>query len=930
MAKKKRFLRYPVLISLYFLFAIPLAVGAIMMERGSFDFRSSAITDYQCSIDLNFVNTNSVEVGSKLKASINIDTNGDLVQSINIRNATEDFFNRTLDNPASKITADFVYIPKEVGVDTIQGNLSINNDIYSCTPLEINVLQNNTSPIIEAVDSQANQVLKPLESYEFELSATDIEQDKLYYSYTFTPGTDWLKATTLSNGDNGDLKIKFAGTPKEPGSYLANIFVHDGYNRHLKSYAWIISVEDINFNKTIPNLEFTKIDIPESVLVGESVTVDFSSNEAEKFNIYTSTTPSDRSSWELIESNIPGTTKTFQINTSELSDGTYNFVIEAVSSDGGTNIIFTPSVVVGNGVQNPNEGETDDYVLLGVPQVINLSPEQNSQVRNRATTIKATLLPSKDASFENLGLISIKVDDIDVSKSEDLQIAQQSDEAINLIYLTPDELGIGAHKVEINITDSNSRSASTQWTFDVIGADGESSERTVNILGLWNPTMSQFLRILAIAALIFFLVIIAPWLLYLAWRNNDDEDEYYDYTTEDLPAYDINTQDQTSNASVSTSVADTSFDIEPTRVENSLDIDLKAPQVDINAPTVDVKTDFDVPTLDTQVKATNVNPVNEQIELNPPQFTAPAVTGTQAPIVVREGEELDININTHVDNSRTRSYKQDQNFTPDIQLAQETPNVEVTNDYSEFLVPKNTPAANYNPTPLSYKVHGETLDSNESSSPTSTSETHENVNFTNTITTAPSISTSTNTTLEETFTSKFDEIETNSNPRVVTFENKLGTAPLQNPQIPASQNAQQTVITQTTLPSPTPVTTTQDTQTSQGPVLTDDGAIVSQETSQDEEFKSISKLAKELRELEENVIKDDPKNPYNYLNELASSAPKADPKEIKPPVSVGDGIGKELLKQRVNNSTNSIIDKSSDIVDGIAQAATPTPTTPQS
>ena len=62
----------------------------------------------------------------------------------------------------------------------------------------------------------SNHNLTKFDQYEFDFKSNDIDNDKLYYSYSFTPGSDWLKLSAIANGEDGELHLKFSGTPEQP------------------------------------------------------------------------------------------------------------------------------------------------------------------------------------------------------------------------------------------------------------------------------------------------------------------------------------------------------------------------------------------------------------------------------------------------------------------------------------------------------------------------------------------------------------------------------------------------------------------------------------------------------------------------------------------------------------------------------------------
>jgi len=110
------------------------------------------------------------------------------------------------------------------------------------------------------------------ESYEYILEITDRDLDQIEYHYSFTPRAHWLHKTILESGKDGNLKIRFAGTPDREGSYLANIFIHDGYNNHLSAQSWVINVgqesSDIPVREA-PKLSSVKSEVANAMIFPE-------------------------------------------------------------------------------------------------------------------------------------------------------------------------------------------------------------------------------------------------------------------------------------------------------------------------------------------------------------------------------------------------------------------------------------------------------------------------------------------------------------------------------------------------------------------------------------------------------------------------------------------------------------------------------------
>jgi len=153
------------------------------------------------------------------------------------------------------------------------------------------------------------------------LEVADRDNDNIEYHYSFTPRADWLTKTVLENGKDGKLKIRFAGQPDKEGSYLANIFIHDGYNKHIAAQSWVISIGDES--SEIPVVSEPRFPAPDYIADNEIIFEDPQITKVfPRENSYT-TNPKETISANLIASNggkIRGETIVVKLNDKDITE----------------------------------------------------------------------------------------------------------------------------------------------------------------------------------------------------------------------------------------------------------------------------------------------------------------------------------------------------------------------------------------------------------------------------------------------------------------------------------------------------------------------------------------------------------------------------------------------------------------------------------
>lgn len=557
--------------SFIILATVPLVVLSVI-KQDSFDTSSNASFDQPpvtCTISFPYVNPLTLQSGGDVQLTLEANEYGGAttadyqnitdIEVTSQRNGT--LFTRTYDTDQeiaqTSVSENFTYSTSTEGVDTITGvvkSVTVSGDVNSIncdvkTPLvgnKLAILAVNESPTFTTSGGEAT--LEKGDSYSYTIKATDPEGDPIKYHTSFTPGETWLKVSEIKNGSTGELELKFQGIAGEPGGYLANVFITDGYTSHIKSQSWVISVEQ-GENDT-PNVNITEPIEPISVVQGEKVTLKWDStdlNQIVKYDIYYADDVGDNSTWKKLDS-LTNKFGGYVWDTSDVSPSKYSMIVEATDNQTPPLTGMDTSALITVGENPDNTTVTDptndtskkdniiDGPVISKPLVVDMSPEDGAELKNPKPTISATLTTGSGAKIVDSS-IKFEIDNNDITQKVD--IAKILNSEYRVIYKPDDNLDSGDHKVTITFTDDQKREASETWTFTITG---DSNSDVFNLFGLEIPKKTA--TIIGIGLLVLLAALAIPWILYAAWKNSNEEDN--DYTVYDMPP--SNTDNSTYNA----------------------------------------------------------------------------------------------------------------------------------------------------------------------------------------------------------------------------------------------------------------------------------------------------------------------------------------------------------------------------------------------
>lgn len=539
----------------FLLLSIPIVTWGVI--NGSFDIRNRAFEDVTvsednpCVISLPNVNPYTLEVGKSITVQVDATLKDAAIASLKISDSTGNLIHQeSFDKAPVSIATSFKFTPFKSGTVDMLGLITkVNGGSVACKisssydVLGLKAMTNNLKPEFSTLPtaSKPSQNIKTGISYEYTLTASDPDGDNINYSYSFTPNASWLKPTIIEDGSNGKLTIKFQGATDKAASYLANIFIHDGYSKHLASQTWVISVSpaenDIPIVKVISPVDNVNLNQGEPLRISWEAS---DLNQVVKYELYITQNPTDQNSWITVNNDISYKTNSYLVDTSKLVAGTYKVIVKAIDNQTPSlsGIGVSPEIVI-NGGTVPTQ---DDVVVLTDPQVINMTPTSSDTIHNKQVTIKATLIAGTNAKINDSSIVA-KLDDKDITSL--ISINKISDQEHTVIYQPSQDLDAGLHKMEIYLKDSNGRSTTKSWTF-TIQAEPTTPEGYVNIFGY--EISQRTLIIVGVGILVIILAIVAPIIIFSIWKEEQykkDETPSENDLLHNIPAESVPTPPQT-------------------------------------------------------------------------------------------------------------------------------------------------------------------------------------------------------------------------------------------------------------------------------------------------------------------------------------------------------------------------------------------------
>ena len=548
-APKKRAQLSVIYLTFLLLLSIPLTIFSLTQD--DFDLRERAFDDLElseehpCLISFPSVNPYSLQVGKTVTVQVDAMLEDKAISELSVTDGEGNLVHKeSFNNAPIEIATSFAYTPLTAGEADLIGELTlmeggkVNCEITSPYDIQgLQIIPENNAPDFITLPSQSlpSQNIVTNDTYEYTLEAQDPEGDRINYSYSFTPRADWLNKTVIDDGSSGRLTIKFSGRADKPASYLANIFIHDGYSKNLSAQSWVINVSP--GENDIPVVTITE---PTESLRLDKGTAFKSSwkatdrNLIERYELFITKNITDEEQWIPIDKNIPYDINSYNVKTSDLTTGTYKLIAQAIDNQDppGIGKGISPEIVISSTGETPTEKPEeviDDEVILSEPQVINMSPTSTDEITNKRVTIRATLVAGEDATINEDGIM-FKLDNVDYS--DQIKINRISDEEYTIIYQPQQDLDPGLHKAEAIFEDTRGSDINKSWNFTIQALETD-DDSTYNIFGY--EIGRNVVRVIAIGVVTIILAIVAPFIIFSIWKGDKTKDDSTTYSNSKLP-----------------------------------------------------------------------------------------------------------------------------------------------------------------------------------------------------------------------------------------------------------------------------------------------------------------------------------------------------------------------------------------------------------
>lgn len=534
-AHQKRAQRSIIYLTFFLLLSIPLMLFGIAQD--DFDIRREAFEDLQlseenpCLISLPNVNPYSLEIDKTVTVQVDAMMKDHGILRLKILDQEEIVHEESFEGSPLEIGVNFPFTPKEEGKVSLTGKIeTIQGSIVECQITSeygirgLRAVQNNSAPEFTSNPSESipSQNIQTGDTYEYTLKATDIDGDRINYAYSFTPRADWLTLNVIDDGSDGRLTLKFSGSTQKAASYLANVFIHDGYSKHLRSQSWVINVSPSE--NDIPVV--TILEPEQSLRIDRGTTFKTSwkatdLNHIVGYELFIANNLANQETWIEIDRQIPYETTQYNVNTDRLNPGTYKIIAKATDNQQppATGKGVSPEIVissVGEEIEEPED--TDDGVIIAQPQVTNMSPLSTEEITNRRVTLRATIAASTNAQIDEDSIV-FKLDDRDVS--EEIKINRISQEEFTLIYQPDRDLAEGLHKAEVEFSDTNGLQTSKSWNF-TIQPDEIITDDIYIIFGY--EIAKNIVHIIGVGILTVALALITPFVIFSIWKDDKTEE----------------------------------------------------------------------------------------------------------------------------------------------------------------------------------------------------------------------------------------------------------------------------------------------------------------------------------------------------------------------------------------------------------------------
>lgn len=525
--------------SLIFTFLLLLSLPVFvwgLYRNGSFDIRNQAFDDIEvsedtpCVISFPSVNPYSLELDTTVRVQIDALSKTLGVKRLSVQDQDQNvLFNKEFDNSSLRVTDTFNFTPTELKAYEISGLMvDLDGKTYQCqisSPYDIQgvkIVADNSKPVFTSTpkDSKPSQAISTGTTYEYTLTAQDADADRINYSYSFTPDVDWLKMSVVEDGSDGKLTLSFRGSTDEAASYLANIFIHDGYSKHLASQSWVVSVSpsknDIPVVTITDPIEITTLTQEDELIVKWDAT-DF--NHITHFEMYVTENPTNTEAWILVNDDINYNQNSYSLDLAKIKDGNYRVIVKAVDNQdpAAEGLGISEEIIIAKG---NTETTLDDQVILPDNQVISMTPTSTDTVKNTRPTVKATLVAAEGTTIVQESIV-VQMNGFDIT--DVVSFNKLSESEYTVIYLPEKPLEFGMQKVYITFENDKGVETEKEWTFTIEGGDEDVDDGVINIFGM--EITNRNATIIGVGIALVILAIVIPMIIFSVWRDDNRNEE---------------------------------------------------------------------------------------------------------------------------------------------------------------------------------------------------------------------------------------------------------------------------------------------------------------------------------------------------------------------------------------------------------------------
>ncbi len=281
--------------------------------------------------------------------------------------------------------------------------------------------------------------------------------------------------------------------------------------------------EDRDETEVDPDTENYKLIFPNenSTVTSDSMVIKWEFSSYEGIDTLELEYSSDQESWHKIGDEFSDLRNYYVWDIAYFNNGEYYIRLNIRSENQVQRIISDKF-----NIQKPEDkpiSEDEEVDLESVPLIINLNPENNTEVESKSAQdflVSGDFIPSKDSEIITESVV-ITLNGNDINEMCEI-------DKNGFLCNLKDSLNEGKHIAKVTVRDTNEKTTEAEWSFTIKSQDAiviptpenDSSEQKVIIFGREIDQMI-FIVLLLILSIGLALLII-PWLLFAMWNRRND------------------------------------------------------------------------------------------------------------------------------------------------------------------------------------------------------------------------------------------------------------------------------------------------------------------------------------------------------------------------------------------------------------------------